>query len=253
MPLLLAILSLPLLAISYQYTDDTGTIQVVETKEEVPPRFRRSMKMISEDSHSAVGVASEAKPSDDVDVRDVIDDALAKQKPGSTDKIITFEALAKKKGETAPSVKELKERARAEAPAKNPAARGVKKAEPDTPAPTWAGYIPLLAGLALAFIGIAKLRGFMRLASIGLGLVLTLFGFVRAFPESPAAKQVSAKVDEVVEKTGTKEALESAQETVSKPFLAPLEMVGKTKDAIRQAEEAQKAKIKALDELTGDD
>ena len=252
MPPLLLLFCLPLLATSYQYTDSTGTIQVVETKDEVPPRYRRSMKMLSEDSHSAIGVESGAKGDDGLDVRDVIDDALAKQKPGTSEKFVTFEALAKKKGETAPTVKELQALAR-ENPGASVGSQEEDSTDSEVKAPAWAGYIPLFAGIALSFIGIAKLQGFMRLASIGLGLVLAIFGFTQAFPESSVAKRVNTGVDEVVEKTGTKKAFESARETVSKPFKAPLEVVGKTKDAIRQAEQAQKAKIKALEKLTEDD
>lgn len=243
---------LPLLATSYQYTDSTGTIQVVETKEEVPPRYRRSMKMISEDSHSAIGVESDKRSHDDLDVRDVIDEALAKKRAEPGEKIVTFEALAKKKGETPPTVKEIQAQARQKSgdPVQ---AQGVAPSDDGAKVPPWTGFLPLLAGIALAFIGIARLQGFMRLTSIGLGLVLSLLGFAKAFPESMVAKQVNTRVDEVVETTGTKKAFESARETVSKPFKAPLEVVGKTKDAIRQAEQAQKAKLKALDKLTEDD
>ena len=251
MPILIAMWALPLLANSYQYTDNTGTIQVVESKDEVPPRYRRSMKIVSEDSHSAIDVRVDAKADDGLDVQEVIGDALAKQK-AKGDKIVTFEALAKKKGEQPPTVEAVKAKAKAQADRASGKPSGPKpKAE--APAPSWTGYIPLLAGIALAFIGLVKLRGFMRLSSICLGLVLTLFGFARAFPESGAAKKMTAKAEEIVEKTGAKETLESAQETVSKPFKAPLEVVGKTKEALRQAEESQKAKIRALDQLTEDD
>ena len=147
-----------------------------------------------------------------------------------------------------------KAKARAKAGADTlPPGSSTSQPEAQAPAPPWTGYIPLFAGIALSFIGIAKLRGFMRLASIGLGVVLVLFGFARAFPESSAAKQMSAKVDEIAETTGTKATLESARETISKPFKAPLEVVGKAKDAIRHAEESQKAKVRVLDQLTEDD
>ena len=132
----------------------------------------------------------------------VIDDALAKQK-ATGDRIITFEALAKKKGEKAPTIEEIKAR---EGKQLTTSSKGnsARTQEEEAPPATWTGYIPLLAGIALAFIGVVKLRGFMRLTSIGLGLVLTLFGFARVFPESSAAKQLSEKVDEIAETTGTK-------------------------------------------------
>ena len=70
MPILIAMWALPLLAHSYQYTDNTGTIQVVESKDEVPPRYRRSMKIVSEDSHSAIDVRVDAKADDAARVDD---------------------------------------------------------------------------------------------------------------------------------------------------------------------------------------
>ena len=251
MPVLIVLWALALLTSSYQYTDSTGTIQVVESKDDVPPRYRRTMKVISEESHSAAAVQLEAKSDEGADVQEVIDDALAKQK-ATGDRIITFEALAKKKGEKAPTIEEIKARERKQLTTSSQG-NSARTQKEEAPPATWTGYIPLLAGIALAFIGVVKLRGFMRLTSIGLGLVLTLFGFARAFPESSAAKQLSQKVDEIAETTGTKKTLESARETISKPFKAPLEVVGKTKDAIREAEAAQKAKIRALDQLTEDD
>lgn len=256
MPVLLLMLSLPLLADSYQYKDSTGTIHVVDSQDEVPPRYRRSMKRVSEDSHSAISVSSEAKGADDVDVRNVIDDALKKQKADPSKRIITFEALARKEGEAAPTVAELKALAEAEATAAAPqeatSDRGSDQSSTGT-SPPWVGFIPLLVGLGLAWVGISKLQGFMRMVSVMLGIVLGILGYVRAFPESPVAQRVSAEVDSVAEKTGTKGAFEKAQETISKPFKAPLEAVGKAKDAIKGAEDAQKAKIQALDKLTQDD
>lgn len=257
MPVLLLMLSLPLLADSYQYTDSTGTIHVVDSRDGVPPRYRRSMKRVSEDSHSAVSVSAAARGGDDVDVHTVIDDALKKQKADPSKRIITFEALAKKKGEAAPTVAELQAKAQAEAAAdaveESPSQDSVQGGAASSPGQTWVGFIPLLVGLGLAWMGISRLNGFMRMVSVVLGIVLGIFGYIRAFPESPVSKQVSAQVDSVVEKSGTKGALQKAQETISKPFKAPLEVVGKAKDAIKGAEEAQKAKIQALDKLTQDD
>ena len=69
MPVLIALWALPLLTSSYQYTDSTGTIQVVESKDDVPPRYRRTMKVISEESHSAAAVQLEAKSDEGADVQ----------------------------------------------------------------------------------------------------------------------------------------------------------------------------------------
>ena len=82
---------------------------MVESKDDVPPRYRRTMKVIGEESHSAAAVQLEAKSDEGADVQEVINDALAKQK-ATGDRIITFEALAKKKGEKAPTIRGNKAR-----------------------------------------------------------------------------------------------------------------------------------------------
>jgi len=198
----------------YQYTDDSGTRQLVTNPDHVPPRFKADMILLEDDQSQREYRPRNAPIIDGAKYdRPTIDSSLS-----SDDARQMVDAL--------------------------------QAIELEAPS-TWSDYAMLAGGLILLLFAVRMFHGFLRLAVMLCGLAAIGMFIVDQFPETGVAKGLSAVGATVAEPIKTVHA--KVAKKVGATATAPLQAVQRVKGAINESNEKAIERLKVLEQLGADD
>jgi hypothetical protein len=213
--LLIALLPNTATAVVYQYTDDSGTHQLVTDPSHVPPRFQNDMVILDDDQTEREYRAVDAP---------TIDRTLG-----------NLAADGSKIGTTVERTDQI--------------ARALQDIELDPPS-TWNDYAMLAGGLILLIFALRMFHGILRLAALVCGLSAIGMFIVDQFPETGVAKGLSAVGKTVAAPIAAVHS--KVAEKVGKTATAPMEAVKRVKGAVDRSNENAEERIRILEQLGAD-
>ena len=232
------------LAALYQYTDNQGNQHIVSDSELVPPRYRRSVKVLDDEGQilGDLQESSEIAPSDAEQLERLRARGRGREK---TNKKSARQRLGELLEEEEDEEDSLMGRSQKRKKSRSETTSERQPFKPPTGSPAW---MLLAVGLVFIIIALKILRGFLKVMAFACGVIALLMFVSEEFGDTAVGSKVKVATDSLVKPLKKVQAV--AGDKAAGPLKAPYEIIQKVRGAVEGHAESAEERNAILDKLS---